>query len=81
MAAGTWTFPYGARTNLLNGTFDIDSDSWRMALYQSTTNIGTGTTTYSGVTNEVASSNGYTTSGQALTLTLAGTTTVTALRY
>ena len=30
MAAGAWTFTNGGRTSLLNGTFDIDSDSWRM---------------------------------------------------
>jgi hypothetical protein len=77
MAAGTWTFPNGARTKLLDGTFDIDSDSWKLALFLSTSNLGTGTTTYAGVTNEHANANGYTTGGIAVTLTLSGTTTVT----
>lgn len=77
MTAGPWTFPNGARTKLLDGTFDIDSDSWKMALLQSTSNIGSGTTTHAGVTNEVANANGYTTGGIAITLTLSGTTTVT----
>lgn len=77
MAAGTWTFPNSARTDLLNGTFDIDSDTWKMALFQSTSNIGSGSTTYAGLTNEVANGNGYTTGGIAITLTLSGTTTVT----
>jgi hypothetical protein len=77
MAAGTWTFPNGARTNLLNGTFDLDTDSFKMALFLSTSNIGAATTTYAGVTNEHANANGYTTGGIAITLTLAGTTTVT----
>lgn len=77
MAAGTWTFPNGARTNLLNGTFDIDSDSWKCALVTSSSNIGAATTTWAGVTNEVAQANGYTTGGIAITLTLSGTTTVT----
>jgi len=27
MAAGTWTFPNSARTDMLNGTFDLDTDS------------------------------------------------------
>jgi hypothetical protein len=40
MAAGTWTFPDSARTDLLNGTFDIDSDTWKCALFLSTSNIG-----------------------------------------
>ncbi|MBN7352167.1 Bacteriophage protein [Mycobacteroides abscessus subsp. abscessus] len=78
MTAGTWTFPNGARTNLLNGTFDIDSDTWRVALVTSTSNIGSSTTTWAGVTNEVASGNGYTTGGVAVVLNLSGTTSVTA---
>lgn len=77
MPAGAWTFTNAARTNLLNGTFDIDSDTWRMALFQSTSNIGASSTNYAGLTNEVANANGYTTGGIAITLTLAGTTTVT----
>jgi hypothetical protein len=77
MAAGTWTFPDGARTKLIDGTFDIDSDTWKEALFLSTSNLGTSTTTYAGVTNEHANANGYTTGGVSITLTLAGTTTVT----
>lgn len=77
MAAGTWTFPDSARTDLLNGTFDIDSDTWKCALFLSTSNIGSGSTTYAGLTNEHANGNGYTTGGIAITLTLSGTTTVT----
>lgn len=76
-AAGTWTFTNTGRTSLLDGTFDIDSDTWKMALLLSTSNIGAATTTYAGVTNEVANANGYTTGGVSITLTLAGTTTVT----
>src|SRR3989304_1259292 len=77
MAAGTWTFTNGGRTSLLNGTFDIESDTWNMALFLSTSNIGATSTTYAGVTNEHANNNGYTTGGIAVALTLAGTTTVT----
>ena len=77
MAAGAWTFPDSARTDLLNGTFDIDTDSFKMALFLSTSNIGAASTTYAGVTNEHANANGYTTGGIAVSLTLAGTTTVT----
>jgi hypothetical protein len=77
MAAGTWTFPNSARSDLLNGTFDIDSDSWKCALFLSTSNIGSGSTTFAGLTNEHAAANGYTAGGIAITLTLAGTTTVT----
>lgn len=77
MAAGAWTFTNGGRTKLLDGTFDIDSDTWKMALFLSTSNIGAASTTYAGVTNEVAAANGYSTGGISVTLTLAGTTTVT----
>lgn len=77
MAAGAWTFTNGGRTRLLNGTFDIDTDSYKCALFLSTSNIGAASTTYAGVTNEHANANGYTTGGIAVTLTLAGTTTVT----
>jgi hypothetical protein len=78
MAAGAWTFPDGARTRLLNGTFDLDTDTFLMALFLSTSNIGAASTTYAGVTNEHANANGYTTGGISMgALTLAGTTTVT----
>lgn len=77
MAAGTWTFTNGGRTKLLDGTFDIDTDSYKCALFLSTSNIGAASTTFAGVTNEHAAANGYTAGGIAVTLTLAGTTTVT----
>src|SRR3954471_14834157 len=77
MAAGNWTMTNGGRTKLLDGTFDVDSDSWKMALLLSTSNIGAASTTYAALTNEVANANGYTTGRTALALTLSGTTTVT----
>jgi len=76
MAAGAWTFTNGGRTSLLDGTFDIDSDSWKMALFLSTSNLGAASTTFAGVTNEHAAANGYSAGGIAVTLTLSGTTTV-----
>lgn len=78
MAAGAWTFTNGGRTKLLDGTFDIDTDSYKCALFLSTSNIGAASTTYAGLTNEHANANGYTTGGIAVTFTLAGTTSVTA---
>jgi hypothetical protein len=78
MAAGNWTFTDGARTRMLNGTFDFDTDTFKVALFLSTSNIGAASTTYAGVTNEHANANGYTTGGISLgALTLAGTTIVT----
>lgn len=77
MAAGSWTFTNAGRTDLLNGAYDIDSDTFKMALFLSTSNIGASSTTYAGLTNEHANGNGYTTGGEAVTLSLSGTTTVT----
>jgi hypothetical protein len=78
MAASTWSFTDAGRTSLLNGDFDLDTDTFLMALFLSTSNIGSGSTTYAGLTNEHANANGYTTGGISLgTLDLSGTTTVT----
>jgi hypothetical protein len=76
MAAGTWTLTNTGRTSLLNGTFDLDTDTFKMALFLSTSNIGASSTTYAGLTNEHANANGYTTGGTSVTLSLSGTTTV-----
>lgn len=76
-AAGQWQFTNTGRTSLIDGTFDINSDTFKMALFLSTSNIGAASTTYAGVTNEHANANGYTTGGVAITLSLSGTTTVT----
>ena len=78
MAAGNWTFTDNSRTYLLNGTFDLNTDTFFMALFLSTSNIGASSSTYAGLTNEHANANGYTTGGISMgVLTLAGTTTVT----
>jgi hypothetical protein len=77
MAAGAWTFTNAARTNLLNGSVPIDSGTFKMALFLSTSNLGAASTTFAGVTNEHAANNGYSAGGIAVDLTLAGTTTVT----
>ena len=77
MAAGPLLFTDTGLTSLLNGTFDLDSDSWKAALFLSTSNIGATSTTYAALTNEHANANGYSTGGIAVTLSLAGTTTVT----
>jgi hypothetical protein len=80
MAAGAWTFTNTARTKILNGQFDIDSDSYKMALFLSTSNLGAASTTFAGCTNEVGTTNtGYTAGGTAIAMTLSGTTTVTVV--
>lgn len=84
MAAGNWLFTDGARTKLLDGTFDLDTDLFKIALFLSTSNLGAASTTFAGVTNEHAAANGYTAgglpTGAGTALTLSGTTTVTVDR-
>jgi hypothetical protein len=77
MAAGAWVMTNTTRTKLLNGTFDLDSDTFKMALFQSTSNLGAASTDFASVTNEVGTTNtGYSAGGESITLTLSGTTTV-----
>lgn len=78
MGATTWSYTNASRKMLLDGTFDLDSDTFKAALFLSTSNIGASSTTYAGLTNEVSSANGYTTGGIGVTISLSGTTTVTA---
>jgi hypothetical protein len=75
MAAGAWVFTSEGRTKLLDGTL-VYSDTYKCALFLSTSNIGSGSTVYSSLTNECANANGYLTGGIAVTLTVSGTTTV-----
>lgn len=74
-APGTWTFTNELRTKILDGTLQ-SGDTYKCALFQSTSNIGAGSTTYATLTNEVANGNGYTTGGTAVTCSLSGTVSV-----
>lgn len=76
MAAGSWTFTNEGRSRLLEGMFLV-GDTYKMALFLSTSNLGAASTTYAGLTNEHANANGYTTGGTAVTISKSGTTTVT----
>src|SRR3972149_4264548 len=82
MAAGAWTFPDGARTRMLNGAWDFDTDLFKVALHLvSGTQPGAGTTTWAGLsTSEHAANNGYTAGGLPIgggtALELSGTTSV-----
>lgn len=77
MAAGAWTLTSAGRTNLLSAVHNIETDSFKMALFLSTSDLGAASTTYP-ATNEHANANGYTTGGIAVALSLTGTTTVKA---
>ncbi len=77
-AAGAWVFTNAGRTSLIDGTFDIDSDTWKMALHLSSgTQPAAGTTAWSGLdSSEHANANGYLDGGKSIALSLSGTTTV-----
>jgi hypothetical protein len=80
MAAGAWTFTNSTRANLLNALSDIDSDTYKMGLFLSTSNLSTSSNTFAALTNEVGTTNtGYTAGGIALAMTQSGTTTVTVV--
>jgi len=86
MAAGNWVFTDASRTSLLDGTWDLDTDLFKIALHLSTgTQPGAATTAWSGLsTSEHAANNGYTAgglpTGGGTALALTGTTTVTVDR-
>jgi hypothetical protein len=80
MTAGPWTLVSAFRTNLVTGALGnlTASDALNCALVTSASNVGASSTTYSALTGEVASGDGYTTGGATdITLTDSGTTSVT----
>jgi len=77
MAAGTWTLTDEGRAKLIAGEWVIGTDTFKIALFLSTSNIGASSTTFAGVTNEVGTTNtGYTAGGASVTLNTSGTTTL-----
>jgi len=81
MAAGAWTFTNTGRSDILSGVANIGTDTYKMALFLSTSNIGATSTTFAGLTSEVGVTNtGYTAGGNAVTLSKSGTTTVTVIQ-
>lgn len=67
MTANLWDF-YNVFTEYIgDGTIDLDNDSFKMALFLSTSNCATLTLdAYASFSNEVAQAYGYTTAGNAL---------------
>lgn len=81
MAAGKWKIYEAAKLGIANGEIDLDTHSFKIALFLSTSNCNTlsGTTALASLTNQVATANGYTQSTKAVTITTAnsgGTITV-----
>ena len=77
-AAGPWLMTNTGRTELLSAAYQVETGSFKMALYLSTSDLGAASTTYAGVSNEHANQGapGYETGGKAVALSLTGTTTV-----
>ena len=75
MAAGAWTVFNIAKLKLANGTFDLDTQTFKMALTTASQALAAtfaGTSTdcrYADLTAEVANGGGYTTGGKTLTAT------------
>ncbi len=76
MASSPWTTYNQVPLFIGDGTIDFDTDTFKVGLYQSTSNAATLTNTVrADLTNEVAGSNGYTSGGQTLaSVTWTGTT-------
>lgn len=68
MAAGAWVFTNAARTNLLDGTVPIASGSFKMALYLSTSNLTTASTTYASKVAEAVAEKGSAAAMAAVTV-------------
>ena len=80
-AAGKWKLYEQAKLDIANGLMDLDTHSFKIALFTSVSNCNTlsGTTGIVNLTNQVATANGYTQNSKAVTLTTAnsgGTITV-----
>lgn len=81
-AAGKWKLYDQAKLKIANGVIDLDTHSFKINLYLSTSNANTlslANAYMADITNQVATNFGYTQSTKAVTLTTAnssGTTTV-----
>lgn len=67
-AAGKWKLYDSAKEYIGDGTIDLDTNTFKLALFTSSSNANTLTNaTLSALTNQVAGANGYTTGGETLT--------------
>jgi len=68
MAANAWDFYNEFTEYSMDGTIDLDADTFKCALFLSTSNAATlSTSGKAALTNEHANANGYTTGGVTLT--------------
>jgi hypothetical protein len=72
MAAGKWKLYDLAKLHLSDGTLDLDSNTFKMGLFSSSSNantLGSGNGKLGDLTNELSTANGYTAGGKTLTPT------------
>ena len=69
MAAGKWKLYEIAKVYLGDGTLDMNTNTFKMALFASTSNCNTlsGQVNFASLTNELTTANGYTAGGVTLT--------------
>ena len=68
MPAGKWKLYDTAKLYIGDGTIDLDSNTFKCALFQSTSNCNTLTNSaLASLTNQVSQANGYLTGGNTLT--------------
>lgn len=80
-AAGKWKLYENAKLDIANGLMDLDTHSYKIALFTSASNCNTlsGTTALASLTNQVSTAFGYTQNSKSVTLTTSnagGTITV-----
>lgn len=70
MAVDAWVAYNSFRKQIGDGTIDLDSHTFKCALFLSTSNAGdVAQTSYSSLTNQHSNANGYTTGGVTVTAT------------
>lgn len=75
-APGPWVLTNTTKQKILNDTFNLTTDTFKCALFLSTSNIAVTSTTFAGLTNEVGTTNtGYTAGGAAAAFTVSLVTT------
>lgn len=69
MAAGAWVVVNNIKEYIGNKVVNFDTDTFKVILLASTSNISTTSDAYAAVTNELSTANGYTAGGYTVTPT------------
>lgn len=75
MVAGNWTLTATGLTKLTNGVF-LDADTYKCALFASTSDLSTSSDVFADVSDELPTANGYTAGGASITISRTGTDVV-----